>query len=239
MTVTLHDRFVEDDRPDDARPTWWEPGGPAARTLFTGHEDPDGADLGHGQDVAPGRATDLATSAATRVFDHPVTDLRRDGRVGEYPRVGGRRPRPAGKRSSWSAGAHPPRPRVVRPDDARRRPRLRSGAPTAVACEAPDAPSIHGARLTARGRVLVAVAWAVLALVAAVPVVGAVSADAEPAPATVTTTVTSGDSLWDLARSVDPSGDPRELVGTIVELNGLDSSSDIHAGDRLVVPAAP
>jgi hypothetical protein len=45
--------------------------------------------------------------------------------------------------------------------------------------------------------------------------------------------------VWALARSIDSTADPRALVDTIVELNGLRSGADIRPGDVLLVPASP
>lgn len=126
---------------------------------------------------------------------------------------------------------------------ARRVPRrrlVRSRVAPGMACDSAAAPSLRGARLTRRGRVVVAVAWIVLALVAAVPIVSSVGVEKDTTPpATVTVGVSPGDTVWDIARSADPDGDPRELVSAIVRLNGLDSAADIRAGDRLVVPITP
>jgi hypothetical protein len=45
--------------------------------------------------------------------------------------------------------------------------------------------------------------------------------------------------MWALARSIDSEADPRVVVDTIVELNGLRSGADIRAGDVLLVPVTP
>ena len=129
-------------------------------------------------------------------------------------------------------------PRLVRPT-VRHRPLRRARAGSGVACAGADRPTVHGARLTRRGRMVVAVAWLALVIIAAVPIVGAVGTDAVPASTTVTITVTDGDTLWDIARVANPEDDPRETVTAIVELNDLDSAAGVRAGDRLVVPTAP
>lgn len=116
----------------------------------------------------------------------------------------------------------------------------RSRIAPSLACDSSAAPSLRGARLTRRGRVVVTVAWLVLALVAAVPIVSSsAGVEKDAPPSTVTVGVSHGDTVWDIARSADPHGDPRELVSAIIRLNGLDSVADIRAGDRLVVPIAP
>lgn len=48
--------------------------------------------------------------------------------------------------------------------------------------------------------------------------------------------VTSGDTLWSIARSkVEPGDDPRPLVAAIVEANAIDA--DIVPGQALVIPS--
>lgn len=121
---------------------------------------------------------------------------------------------------------------------ARRRP---SGRPTPVACAGSVEPSLHGARLTRRGRVVVALAWLLLIVAGALAFVrpwdggqGAAS------PSTVATTVEvqGGDTLWELATDVAPTADTRETVAAIMELNDLSSAGDIRPGDTLKIPAA-
>lgn len=48
-------------------------------------------------------------------------------------------------------------------------------------------------------------------------------------------TVSSGESLWDIAESVAPNADPRDVVSEIMSLNQLQTSS-ISAGQRLAIP---
>jgi LysM repeat protein len=111
-----------------------------------------------------------------------------------------------------------------------------SGRPRPVACDRSYETDLHGSRLTRRGKVLVAAVW----LLFAVAIAFMVSRPAEvPLPAeTATVTVKSGDTLWALAGDVAPGADPRITVEQIIELNRLQSASDIHPGDLLVVPLA-
>ncbi|WP_216853590.1 LysM peptidoglycan-binding domain-containing protein [Phytoactinopolyspora halotolerans] len=83
---------------------------------------------------------------------------------------------------------------------------------------------------------MVAALWMVLVALAALPIVqyvGGTSAEVE----TVRVEVQPGDTLWQLAREVDPDGDPRAVVDAIMGLNGLTSGADIRPGDTLTVPA--
>ena len=50
-------------------------------------------------------------------------------------------------------------------------------------------------------------------------------------------TVQAGQSLWELAESVAPSADPREVISDIVRLNQLENS-ELHPGDRIAIPLA-
>lgn len=92
-------------------------------------------------------------------------------------------------------------------------------------------------RLTRRGRaVLVLLAVAVLLLAARVGVAVA-SGPGEPTEVRVHV-VSSGETLWELARGVAaPGEDLRDVVGALVELNGLESSG-LDAGQKIVLPVA-
>jgi nucleoid-associated protein YgaU len=85
---------------------------------------------------------------------------------------------------------------------------------------------------------VVALVWLALAAVAVIPMVVRTTSDHIERPMVTTTVVVEpGDSLWALARQVDAAADPRAVISTIVELNGLRSGADIHPGDVLTVPA--
>jgi len=51
----------------------------------------------------------------------------------------------------------------------------------------------------------------------------------------VTVTLAPGETLWSLAKALNDGGDVRELVDTIIKVNGL-TSSDIAAGSKIRVP---
>jgi LysM repeat protein len=127
---------------------------------------------------------------------------------------------------AWRAAPARPGTRVLVPASARR----------LQACEQSHEPDVHGSRLTARGRVVVAAVWLVMIAAAVLIVAGAMGA-ADPLPTETTTVqIESGDTLWRLAGTVASEVDPRETVSVIMRLNGLDSAGEIHPGDVLVVP---
>ncbi len=94
-------------------------------------------------------------------------------------------------------------------------------------------------RLTRRGKIVVAVAAALLA--AGLSLVIAASAQATShSPGAVQqglakVTVRPGQSLWSVAESADPNADTRAVIRQIVELNGL-SADTVMPGQRLWVP---
>lgn len=92
-------------------------------------------------------------------------------------------------------------------------------------------------RLTRRGRVavgLVTAFLAVVALAATGPQADAADATSGGA-ATAAVVVQPGDTVWSIAKSLDPQADPRALVERIRELNGL-ADGVVVAGQQLVVP---
>jgi len=95
-------------------------------------------------------------------------------------------------------------------------------------------------RLTARGRAAVFFLLSVVTLLLIVIATGGTSADASATPggpATASIVVTSGDSLWTVAKSLRPNGDPRAMMHTLVELNNL-QGADLVPGQQLIVPIA-
>ncbi|KFF60455.1 hypothetical protein JF66_04495 [Cryobacterium sp. MLB-32] len=49
-------------------------------------------------------------------------------------------------------------------------------------------------------------------------------------------TVSSGESLWDVAQSIAPTADPRDVIVDIISLNQL-STDSVQPGQRLALPA--
>jgi hypothetical protein len=98
-------------------------------------------------------------------------------------------------------------------------------------------------RLTRRGRVVVAVATALLLAVLSLVIAASAQATSHPAPSgaaqrsLVQVTVRPGQSLWSVAENADPDADTRAVVQQIIELNGL-TGNVVFAGQRLWVPRA-
>jgi hypothetical protein len=111
----------------------------------------------------------------------------------------------------------------------------RAGTPRAV--DRPVAPRL---RLTKRGR-------GVLTTLAAAPlVIGALVFALNGGMATATldgsgtdfqyVTVDTGQSLWEVAETIAPNADPRDVIAEIMQLNQLESA-DVMAGQQLAIPA--
>jgi hypothetical protein len=134
-------------------------------------------------------------------------------------------PAPAGGQIAHPQAPHPhaARPRTGRPQTGR-----------------PQATTVP-LRLTRRGRVVVAIAAALL--LAALSLVIATSAQATnqavpsraARPGLTQVTVGPGQSLWSVAENADPDADTRVVIHQIIELNGL-TGNVVFAGQRLWVP---
>lgn len=95
-------------------------------------------------------------------------------------------------------------------------------------------------RLTRRGRVVLTTIAAIPLVVAAVLFAvnggGAVASGQGGDDSSFThVTVSSGQSLWQIAERVAPSADPRDVVAGIIDLNQLPSSL-VMPGERLAIP---
>jgi LysM domain len=101
-----------------------------------------------------------------------------------------------------------------------------------------DARTPAGVRLTLRGRVTV-LAGFIASAFAVFIVIGAQSA-AVPADVPFEHVrivhVQSGQTLWDIARTVAPQEDPRAIVQAIVDLNALSDSGSIQVGEEIAIP---
>jgi len=125
------------------------------------------------------------------------------------------------------------------PDIRSDTPRVRDTprAPSARRGETPAPPL----RLTRRGRVVVAVAAALLVTVISLLVAGVAQAtnDGPSARAArqhlVQVVVRPGESLWSVAESADPDQDTRAVIQQIIDLNSLNGDT-VFAGQQLWVP---
>ena len=96
-------------------------------------------------------------------------------------------------------------------------------------------------RLTRRGRVVVAVAAALLLAALSLVIAASAQATNHPLPSRgaqqhlTQVTVRPGQSLWSVAENTDPGADTRAVIQQIVELNGL-TANVVFAGQRLWVP---
>lgn len=102
--------------------------------------------------------------------------------------------------------------------------------------EAPVPPMPAGLRLTARGRAVVVLLAAGLALGGVLSAQSAAAGGPQGAVPVSAHVVQPGDTVWGIAAAVAaPGQDVRDVVATIEQLNGLDGGA-IVAGQRLVVP---
>lgn len=112
-------------------------------------------------------------------------------------------------------------------------PAARSGRPR----DTPVAPL----RLTRRGRVVVALAAALLATMVSLLLAGVAQATNDgPSPRAarenlVQVIVRPGQSLWSVAESADPDQDTRAVIQQIIDLNSLNGDT-VFAGQQLWVP---
>src|SRR5579859_3713420 len=93
-----------------------------------------------------------------------------------------------------------------------------------------QAPANPPLRLTRRGRIVVAVAAALVLAALSLVIASAAQATNHPVPAR------PGQTLWSVAENADPGADTRVVIQQITELNGL-TGSVVYAGERLWVPA--
>jgi hypothetical protein len=96
-------------------------------------------------------------------------------------------------------------------------------------------------RLTRRGRVVVAVAAALVLAALSLVIASAAQATNHPVSSRAArqglaqVTVHPGQSLWSVAESADPAADTRVVIQQIIELNGL-TGNVVFTGQRLWVP---
>lgn len=95
-------------------------------------------------------------------------------------------------------------------------------------------------RLTARGRAVFSVLGAIVISVAAAGVIlGGASATASGESAATTfdyVQIEPGQSLWQVAQSIAPNADPRDVIYDIVNLNQL-QTAEVQPGQQIAIPA--
>ena len=141
--------------------------------------------------------------------------------------------------SRWTAPLDPPAPsQAARPQPSRAQaPRPRRASNQATRPETANPPL----RLTRRGRVVVAVAAALVLAALSLVIASTAQATNHPVSARAAqqglaqVTVHPGQSLWSVAESADPAADTRAVIQQIIELNGL-TGNVVFAGQRLWVP---
>ncbi|MFD1721525.1 LysM peptidoglycan-binding domain-containing protein [Amnibacterium endophyticum] len=145
---------------------------------------------------------------------------------------------PVAARSAGVVAVGTPAPRALRAVPAVRTAPCAVPAP-AVGSATPPTPTPR-LRLTRRGRFVLVVMPALLAVSGAtLAVSGTPAAEAAARPVAVRTVVVgSGDTLWSIAERIEPSRDPRQVVAELRAANRL-SSAMVPAGAELRLPAAP
>jgi hypothetical protein len=136
-------------------------------------------------------------------------------------------------------GSGGPRLRLVHDQRQSGAPVDRRQLPGSTAC--PPAREAPGQiRLTRRGRVVVRVGGAVLALLMVISGVllldrtAQAGSQSHPVPVSYRV-VLPGETLWQIAAEVAPRADRRDTVAKIIELNALPGAA-VSAGQRIAVP---
>jgi hypothetical protein len=133
-----------------------------------------------------------------------------------------------------------PGPQRDTPDFRSDTPRIRRDTPGTRSVHRGETPA-SPLRLTRRGRVVVAVAAALLVTVISLLVAGVAQATNDgPSPRAarqnlVQVVVRPGQSLWSVAESADPGQDTRAVIQQIIDLNSLNGDT-VFAGQQLWVP---
>jgi Tfp pilus assembly protein FimV len=91
-------------------------------------------------------------------------------------------------------------------------------------------------RLTRRGRIVLVVMPALLALSGALLAAAPGTAEAAPREAPRTVVVGTGDTLWTIAERIAPHADPRTTVAALERANHL-GGARVDAGAVLVLPS--
>ena len=98
----------------------------------------------------------------------------------------------------------------------------------------PHAADIGLSRRTFLGAVAAAPLIAVAAYIG-INAIPAVATSSSSAVVFEYATIESGQSLWELASSIAPEADPRDVIADLMRLNQLDSST-VSPGQRIAIP---
>jgi hypothetical protein len=106
----------------------------------------------------------------------------------------------------------------------------------------PQSPHTQQVQLTRRGRLLLIGLPLILSAAALLTLIGfftapamASTGDSLGAGQTITVTVGSGQTLWEVASDIAPERNPHDVIAEISQLNNL-SGSIVQAGQQLHVP---
>jgi hypothetical protein len=95
---------------------------------------------------------------------------------------------------------------------------------------------LRGLRLTRRGRLIVwTLALAVSAFAGSLLGGAATATEIKQGVAVDSYAVSSGETLWEIASSINPGMDNRDLIMDIMELNGLRDAA-LRAGQLILLP---
>jgi hypothetical protein len=128
-------------------------------------------------------------------------------------------------------------PIFARTTDIPREPVAWRGGPARIT--EPDRATFRRRRLLAVGLLLLLVAAALATVQAALagtgggPLTTTGAAASRPASAQIWI-VRPGDTLWSIARAIDPKGDPRALVDSLARRTG---GAGLYPGERISLPA--
>lgn len=127
----------------------------------------------------------------------------------------------------------------IRPTLSTRQAAMRP-SPVVLPSAVSESPQATGRiRLTRRGRVV----FTTLAAAPLIAVAAWLGVNALPAVATSSSssvvfeyaTIEAGQSLWQLASSIAPDADPRDVIADVMRLNQLNSST-VSPGQRIAIP---
>jgi hypothetical protein len=82
--------------------------------------------------------------------------------------------------------------------------------------------------------IAVALPFVIAAFVAALNSGGAIATQETVTNEFSYVTISQGQSLWDIAKTIAPQADPRDVIAQIVTLNGLEG--ELQPGQKIAIP---